>query len=600
MIIGALCLTQYSLLGLLLVISRNNTNGDDATNHNQLHDDDDDDDDKKAEAAAAAPLSHIKTVQQQQQQQQQYPESSSLPKNRLYYVGQFGLGHRLSKLSAAFHLLVSSSRRRGFRHHVAELEIHWGSCQTRQHDIFAFLFGTHVLSTTTSTTTSSLLRQQQQQQQYSNETIAQMNHRQQQQQQQQGKTILVRNDVHGYYAGQSYKNVQVPIPKYYGTNPEDHHHHSNSSSSSSTSTSPWLEKLLHTDEIFFQTLLQRFLKLHPAVRDFQLAHHWYNRTVVGLHLRAGNGEQDHFVQSGRNSNSGVVLSSLSSSSVTNNNNNTNNNTTGSTVLVQNLCRLLHDHVWPSISAAAATTTTRDHRKPPLPLPLPPLLFVATDTPDLIPVVQEACRPTFAQHIVVLPQPRLEPFKGVSYSAWKSGPSCFQGWLASMMDMALLSMSNIVIAGMRSTFTQIMPLSLVLMKKKPKQQQHHNDDEVSIAQNQFCEVSKTGRTMTCFRHKAAWLFRNMPAEQDTFTLDADPGTATATATTVSTYPHPVVHKVMVHLPDLQWSELTQEMFAFLDNVTAINEKRVYGSRIDKTYRQRPNADKFREEWTWEEE
>ena len=389
--------------------------------------------------------------------------------NRVYCVGQFGLGHRLSKLSAAHHLAESVLQ-------VPLLEVHWGSCQTGETDVFPYLFGTHLLPIGNTTRT---------------QTTA-------------GKTILVRNDVEGYYAGQAYKNAQVAIPRHYATSTQ----------------SPWRHKL-QTDRLLFQNLLDRFLKRHSP-RDFFEALDWHNRTVMGLHLRAGNGEQHHFQTAGR--------------SVQN-----------TTVFVQNLCQLLSEKF------LLPPNTTK------------PLLFVATDTPALIPVLQQACVGT---QVAVRSQPRLNA--GVSYSAWKNGDACFEGWRASMMDMALLAHADVLIAGMRSTFTQILPLSVVLGRKQSRSRQ-------------YCEVAVTGRTMTCFTDQTAWLFRNHAPQQQQRTFSLDDA------------PRPVVHKTLVHLPDLEPSVLMDQAVKFLTS-TGNQTVFAYGNRFDTKYR---GKYRFREEWTWEE-
>jgi hypothetical protein len=426
--------------------------------------------------------------------------------NRVYYVGKFGLGHRLSKLSAAHHLATHILN-------VSEVEVHWGSCKTGTTDLFTFLFGTHVLpaaATTAATATS-------------------------------GKMILVRNDVHGYYAGQNYKNAQRVIPKRYA------------SDNNSDNSGPWVQKL-QADEILFRDLRHRFMQRHSQVRAFMKQQDWHNRTlVVGLHLRGGNGELHHFATSGRAVND-------------------------TTRLVQDLCQLLVQSLVVPIAAAAAGIGQ---------LPRLPLLFLATDTKDLIPIVRHACGSSF--ETVVLPQPRLDV--GVSYAAWTQGEECFTGWKASMMDMVLLASSDILVAGMRSTFTQILPLALVLSDNDKKEQSSSSLGR--IRRRQYCEVAPTGRSMTCFDNKRAWLFRNNPARQQyTYSLE--------TASTKSILPPAlVVHKTLVHLPDLELSPLTIDAIAFVQDIDTNKTVFVYGKHtIDTKYRNTMNQS-FREEWTWED-
>lgn len=380
--------------------------------------------------------------------------------SKLYHVGQFGLGHRLSKLSASYHLATHQLL------NVSLLELHWGSCQTAEKDIFAFLFGTHQLPLTTATTTATTTTSNQQQE----------------------KTILIRNDVAGYYAGQNYKNAHRPLPRAHVRN-------------------VWLPKLLQIDPQLFRDLLQRFERQHPDVLEFQKD--WEKYTVIGLHIRAGNGEGDHFQQAKRG-----VGGDLHD-------------------FVQGVCQLLVQ----------------------LPVSKPSLLFVATDTPSVIEMLRKGCSSSF--EVRVLPQPRVAT-KGVSYQAWKTGEVCFQGWRASMMDMALLAKSDILVAGMRSTFTQILPRSLC---------------------PQFCEVDVTGRRMTCFTNQTEWLLREHPGQ--IYSLDNNT--------------NPVVHKVLVHLPDWETNDWIQQASEFLQTNDKESTVFVYGPRFDPKYR---GKGQFREEWTWD--
>ncbi|GAX22524.1 hypothetical protein FisN_14Hh146 [Fistulifera solaris] len=383
--------------------------------------------------------------------------------NRLYYVAQFGLGHRLSKLSAAYHLTRVLN--------LPVMELHGGSCQTET-DVFAYLFGTHRLTMRTSTTADYRNRQ-----------------------------ILVRNDVAGYAAGQSYKNARVAIPQHYRTG----------------NNNPWKKKL-RFDRILFQELLDRFVQRTPLPLLQQFERH----TVIGLHVREGNGEQDHFAASGRRIGN-------------------------TTTFVNDLCYLLRKY-------AAEQRWSR-----------PALLFLATDTERVIPMVQTACHTTATDYpgipIVWLPQNR--PTQGVSYQAWNHGEPCFQGWQSSMMDMALLAHADVLVAGMRSTFTQILPRALVMGRNKS-----------------FCEVHETGRTMTCWDEEESWLFRNLPAST-TYSLDN---------TAIS-----VVHKLLVHLPDVEPNPWIEKARVFLNNTESSSNVFAYGERFDPKYRKQGQV--FQKDFTF---
>lgn len=402
--------------------------------------------------------------------------------HRIYYVGQFGLGHRFSKLSAVYHLATTRLK------DISSLELHWGSCKTRNLDIFHHLFGTNLLEVRN--TSKSVGR---------NGTKV------------PPKTLLIRNDVAGYTAGQSFKNFCVALP---------HHLYQ-------SNESPWLQKM-RNDAIFFRALLKRFYGRYPGVLQFQKSLQWDDHTVVGVHVRAGNGEMDHFQDAGRN----VSITSG---------------------FVRNICQLLRKSL-----------LRRNGRY---------MLFIATDTARVIEMFQEECGssgglPSFDK-IVYWSQSRVEEGKGVSYQAWKQGEECFDGWLSSMIDMALLASSHVLIAGMRSTFTQILPRSVVMG--------NHGS---------FCEVGGvSAQRMTCFDSERDWLFR-YPSQGRT--ISSDEGLVKV----------PVIHKVLVHLPEWDDSSMDSwEKRALLFLRSSHQETFEYGHRFDPKFRGQNIT--FQTEWTWQQ-
>jgi hypothetical protein len=123
----------------------------------------------------------------------------------------------------------------------------------------------------------------------------------------------------------------------------------------------------------------------------------------------------------------------------------------------------------------------------------------------------------------------------------------QGWVSSMIDMMLLSRADIVVAGMRSTFTQSLPLATA---------------------TKFCQVSETGLDMSCFSNRLDWLL----------------GKNEERVANSSVY-----HKITVHLPDME--QPLDRLRAFLDsNETFLS----YGERFNKKYRQKTD---YATEWTW---
>lgn len=453
------------------------------------------------------------------------------------YTGKFGLGHRLSKLVSAYHLASQPD----LCPYVSEFHVQWGTCsdddttknnnrqtnETARPDIFAYLFGSHRLRVVCLNDETSV-------------RPPKNHHRDSSLSQQQSKTVIVRNDVQGYYAGQSYKNARIPVSQTALQSPRH----------------AWQQKM-DFDRVFFAKLLQAFAHQHGhALTTFQQEYKWQDHFVIGLHLRAGNGEKDHFVQADR----GVA-----------------NVTEWCLAVVATLQCALSDLVVSGGGRLAAA--------------FPVLVFVSTDTTDVIPLVQAALRDK-VDGVVTFPQPRLPTQEGVSYQKWTVGDECFDGWKSAMTDMALLAASNVVVAATRSTFTQILPLSQVLL---PRQ----NDKEKSGYR--FCEIGNAGQAMSCFRDRQAWLLRQRGehtwrSRSSTHEKcnSIKPSSMGAFSNTLEDHDR-IVHKVMVHLPDVQEDPLRKDALQFLRGFTE-ESRFYYGPAFARKYRGGQNS-VFTPEWTW---
>ena len=433
--------------------------------------------------------------------------------NKVVYVGMFGLGHRLSKLAAAYHLVQIN------QWPVTHLEVLWGKCEngTRSDlDIFSYLFGNNQIYLGVS---NGGQKQTPHQTRECTTRTTDCYY--------QGKSLVIRNDVVGYYAGQSYKNAQIRVRQRH--------------------IQSWDTKFT-SDFHLFRNLMMSFEHEHgDNLKSFQEGSKWHDHFVVGIHIRAGNGEQDHFEQSQRQiERNGDFFRNL----------------------VGTIRELLNDKV-----------TNKAGKRP--------LVFLATDTATLV----DELRQIFSEYhipMVTLDQPRVEPNKGVSYSAWTSdSTNCLNGWLYSMMDMSLLAKANILIAARRSTFTQILPRALLLDGHDKHLFKH---DSLF----RFCEVGDTGENMDCFGDTKSWLFRDaVPTPKTGAPNSASPsmktyGLRNLTATAS-------VHKLMVHLPDISngskriggdddgayWSEQARNFFA---QSQGANHRLLFGFKIDKKYRQ----------------
>jgi hypothetical protein len=273
--------------------------------------------------------------------------------------------------------------------------------------------------------------------------------------------VRIRNDVPGYYAGQMYKNAGTPL--------------------TGRLWQRWVDKMEGTDVDLFRALLARF-RHQGLVQEYQREKNWRNRFVVGVHLRLGNGERGHFAESGRGSADAASL-------------------------VRDAVDLVQRYLDASEAKGGG-----DRERP------PPALFVATDTPAALPLVRAELG-RLAPALELWPSPtasRLPP-AGVSY-ALESSDECLGGWVDAVVDQALLSRVDVLVAPARSTFTQILPRAVVLSPRQGGANSSSN--RAPRRGGTFCEVETAEehppssgsapappRRMVCFESSADWLLRN---------------------------------------------------------------------------------------------
>ena len=411
--------------------------------------------------------------------------------NRIVYVGNFGLGHRLSKMAAAYHLAQRLK---------VVLEAQWGLCAADETTlgagipIFDYLFGGNILVPIQDAS-------------FSMTPLYRDNNPQLPVQ----KRLWIKNDCHGYYAGQNFKNARQPIPESY-----THDHNPGFDvQNQSYNVSPFFDKM-DSDGRLFQELQDRFLETQKGrqqqqsnnhtvtVQDFMHQHRFSEHTVIGLHVRAGNGEQAHFIEANRG--------------------------------VDN-----HDDFMDNLVALLQRFLERRSNH----ITKPPLIFLATDTPSVIPFIR---RETQAWNVpvpvVTFPQPQLPPSTGVTFSQMKKGQTCLDAWEAMMSDTILLGHTDVLVAAMRSSFTQIMPMSMIFQRHGKAGGEPFLSPVPTTLTPRFCELSESGRSMTCVDNREAWLFRDETKEWilslDNTDTEYQNGNGGLTR---------VVHKVMVHFPDV---------------------------------------------------
>jgi hypothetical protein len=168
--------------------------------------------------------------------------------------------------------------------------------------------------------------------------------------------------------------------------------------------------------------------------------------VIGIHVRAGNGEGGDFERKGRSiSNPDVWVQNIrtliqESLLLSTQNNNNNNNLSSS----------------------------------------PPVLYIATDTPSMVIRFRQQFESINIQVLDLPQQGRAEEGNGVLFGesdkVHNKGngrdsdndddhSSCLQGWSDTITDMMVLSHADVVIAAKPSSFVQTLPMSLAFGRDK---------------------------------------------------------------------------------------------------------------------------------------
>jgi hypothetical protein len=330
----------------------------------------------------------------------------------------------------------------------------------------------------------------------------------------------------------------------------------------------WYDKMLVSDLELFDGLLTKFRHQH-MVREYQTQRNWHLFRVVGIHFRLGNGERSHFETSGRRMDNATQ---------------TVHNTLE---LVQRYLNLLDEE---------EEKKDDSQRKP-------WALFLATDTPSLVPVVRAELERRRRRRLIingddgdpssenkrnattrtrslmerlwVSPTVARLPERGVTYTLKRSN-ACLQGWVDSLVDQSLLSQVDVLVAPSRSTFTQILPRAVVLDRhssnnKSRRKQQHgsssltHRGDKGPVRDTggTFCEVESVDPSsssppssyqsppmlprMVCFRSSTDWLLRNNNSDSVTVLSLEETERQRINGGGDGEY-HYLPQKLMVHLPE----------------------------------------------------
>eukprot|EP00588_Corethron_pennatum_P030475 CAMPEP_0194315214 /NCGR_PEP_ID=MMETSP0171-20130528/12010_1 /TAXON_ID=218684 /ORGANISM="Corethron pennatum, Strain L29A3" /LENGTH=524 /DNA_ID=CAMNT_0039070927 /DNA_START=103 /DNA_END=1673 /DNA_ORIENTATION=+ len=366
----------------------------------------------------------------------------------VHYQGCSGLGHRLMKQSLAFHLTSALN--------ISFLEMGWGTCSriatdtdgnemTVDVELSSHLFGSEPLHVPTSSWAGGP--------RFGNST------RRQGQRQGSGgaaSTWFIANEVVGYDRNRV-NTQQLDIV---------------------------LDKVRSSVRMYRQLLLR--FRFWEKIEEFFRTHKLVDHTVYGVHIRAGNGEQGDFTDKVRGI-QGVQTE----------------------VWIQNVANLIREHFYGhSAGASQKMEGCKTSKKP-------PLVFVATDTPGTIDMLRTALQEDNGTHpsVPVISFPQKYAAEGVTYTysfgdieydKRANANACLLGWEDQMIDMILLSMSDVMIAGMYSSFTQSMPVPLLLSSDGWGK---HEDDECN-ENVEVCDVSIAGNAMRCYQTMEDWYFKRI--------------------------------------------------------------------------------------------
>ena len=204
------------------------------------------------------------------------------------------------------------------------------------------------------------------------------------------------------------------------------------------------KKKIALDVEFYESLRQRF-SAREAVDDFVRQHFTKNVTSVGVHIRAGNGENGDFAERGRT--------------------------------------IMNEEKW--LNNLAARIKSLDLRAT--------VLFVATDTPLMIRRLEELLNDSVK--VVFWEQNHPSEGSGVLFGEMgkvlRKGAECLSGWENSIVDMMILSHADIIVSARPSSFTQSLPMSLLFSKTNKKKNRA------------FCELTLDARQIRCYHSIDEW-------------------------------------------------------------------------------------------------
>lgn len=197
---------------------------------------------------------------------------------------------------------------------------------------------------------------------------------------------------------------------------------------------------IDSDRELYTSLRDRF-RGKPYVDAF-VQDNFSKNTVIGIHIRAGNGEGGDFARKGRSINNPQVW-------------------------VEHVVNLILEQGFARQEAAKL------------------VVYIATDTPSMIALFRSQLSPHNIK-VLDLPQTRMAEGSGVMFGEAAfvqnkgdeadDSSSCLRGWTDTLSDMFILSHVHVLIAATPSSFSQTAPMSLAFSK-----------EPTESVETPFCEV-----------------------------------------------------------------------------------------------------------------
>ena len=203
---------------------------------------------------------------------------------------------------------------------------------------------------------------------------------------------------------------------------------------------------IESSGVFFNSLVERF-RFKDEVDVFRRNHRFDDHFVLGMHVRAGNGEKGDFSRKDR------AIHNITS-------------------WVESMSTIL-------LTISRNATDGR-----------PPLLFLATDTASMVEIFRQAL--SGFMEVVVYEQERPPEGSGVIFGEHGSRKklnlttALCEDWKSALMDMMVLTSSDVVISGRPSSFAQSLPMGVALSRNH----------------SVYCEVARNG-IYRCYQTLQEW-------------------------------------------------------------------------------------------------